>query len=127
MTRKSDSVLLIEKNLKINRIYLYLEFVKRVLLINSVRRLMAHHKSALKRIRQAENYRLYNRLKKKEMKKAIRSVREASSSEVASENLVRVTRVLDRLAAKHIIHKNKAANQKSKLSKFVKKMKAAEA
>jgi small subunit ribosomal protein S20 len=112
-----------KKNLKITRIYLYLEFVKRVLLINSVRRLMAHHKSALKRIRQAGKNRLYNRLKKKDMKKAIRSVREAESYEVAAENLKRVTKVLDKLAAKHIIHKNKAANQKSKLTKFVKKMK----
>lgn len=85
---------------------------------------MAHHKSALKRIRQAGKNRLYNRLQKKDMKKAIRSVREAESYEAASENLKRVTKVLDKLAAKHIIHKNKAANQKSKLTKFVKKMKA---
>ncbi len=84
---------------------------------------MAHHKSALKRIRQASKNRLYNRLQKKDMKKALRSVREAESYDAAMENMKRVTKVLDKLAAKNIIHKNKAANQKSKLSKFVNKMK----
>lgn len=84
---------------------------------------MAHHKSALKRIRQSEKSRLYNRLHKKNMKKAIRSVREAESYDNAAENLKRVTKILDKLAAKRIIHKKKASNYKSKLAKFVNKMK----
>ena len=84
---------------------------------------MAHHKSAFKRIRKSEKSRLYNRLRKKNMKKAIRSVREAESYENAADNLKRVTKILDKLASKRIIHKNNASNYKSKLAKLVNKMK----
>lgn len=84
---------------------------------------MAHHKSALKRIRQSKKNRLENRLKKSNVKKAIRSVREAESYEEAQKNLSRATKLMDKLAARDIIHKNNAANKKSKLAKYVNKLK----
>ncbi len=84
---------------------------------------MAHHKSALKRIRQSRKSRLTNRAKKKTLREAIKSVRTAETYEVASENLIKASKVLDRVSAKNIIHKNNAANKKSKLAKFVNSMK----
>jgi small subunit ribosomal protein S20 len=80
---------------------------------------MAHHKSALKRIRQSKKLKIYNRQNKKTLKMAIRSVREAKTFEEASEKFKIVSRVLDKTSARHIIHKNFAANKKSALSKFV--------
>ena len=85
---------------------------------------MAHHKSALKRIRQSRKTRLYNRTSKKTLKEAIKSVRTAENFEVASENLKKVTRILDKVSAKKIIHKNNAANKKAKLAKHVNSLKA---
>ncbi len=80
---------------------------------------MAHHQSALKRIRQNEKRRIYNRRNKKLIKTAIRSVREADNYETALENFRKAGSVLDKAAVRGIIHKNKAAGQKSKLSKVV--------
>lgn len=84
---------------------------------------MAHHKSALKRIRQSKKRRIYNRQFKKTIKMAIRAVREADSYETAQEKLVKTFSVLDKAAAKGVLHKNNAANKKSKLTKFVNSLK----
>jgi small subunit ribosomal protein S20 len=84
---------------------------------------MAHHKSAIKRIRQTRTKKLYNRVNKKAMKVAIRGVREASSYDEGMKQLVKAYSVLDRVTAHGTIHKNYAANKKSALSTFVKKMK----
>lgn len=86
---------------------------------------MAHHKSALKRIRQSKKNKLYNRLNKKAMKEAIKSVRSAKTYEEGMEKLVAATRILDRTAAHGVIHKNNASRRKSRLSKFVKNLKVA--
>lgn len=84
---------------------------------------MAHHKSALKRIKQASKRRLYNRAFKKEVKMAVRSVREAKTYETALENFKKATSVLDKVSSKGIIHKNNASNKKSKLYKVVSALK----
>ena len=84
---------------------------------------MAHHKSAIKRIRQTRTKKLYNRINKKSMKIAIRKVREANSYEEGMKQLTKAYSVLDRVSANGTIHKNYAANRKSALSAFVKKMK----
>ncbi len=84
---------------------------------------MAHHKSALKRIRQTQKRRLYNRLNKKTMREAIRSVRESKNYEEGMERFKKVTSILDRISAKGILHKNAASNRKGALSKFVKSLK----
>ncbi len=84
---------------------------------------MAHHKSALKRIKQSQKRRIYNRQFKKTIKMSIRAVREAESYETAQEKLVKTFSVLDKAAAKGVLHKNNAANKKSKLTKFVSSLK----
>lgn len=84
---------------------------------------MAHHKSALKRIRQSNRRRIYNRQNKRTMKLAIKDVRESKTFEEAVENLRKATRILDKVTARGIIHKNAAANRKSALAKLVNSLK----
>jgi len=86
---------------------------------------MAHHKSAIKRIRQTRTRKLYNRANKKSLRLAIRKVREATSYEEGMKLLNKVYSVLDRVTAHNVIHKNNAANKKSSLSALVKKLKIA--
>ncbi|MCX6152766.1 MAG: 30S ribosomal protein S20 [Candidatus Kapabacteria bacterium] len=86
---------------------------------------MAHHKSSLKRIRQTKKLRLYNRLKRKTYKSVIRDVRETKTYEEALVKLQTAYSVLDRVAAKGILHKNNAANRKARLSAYVHSLKVA--
>lgn len=85
---------------------------------------MAHTKSALKRIRQSKKRRLYNREWKMELKKAIKAVRTSENYEEAAEKLKHATKVLDKVSAKGILHKNNVSNKKSKLAKYVNKLQA---
>ncbi len=84
---------------------------------------MANHKSAIKRIRANAAKRLRNRYQAKTTRNAIKILRSTESKSEASELLKKVTSMLDRLAKKNVIHKNKAANNKSKLTKFVNTLK----
>jgi small subunit ribosomal protein S20 len=77
---------------------------------------MANHKSALKRIRANATKRLRNRYQAKTTRTFIKRLRNAVSKEEALALLPKVTSMLDRLAKKNVIHKNKAANNKSKLT-----------
>lgn len=80
---------------------------------------MANHKSSIKRIRSNASKRLRNRYQAKTTRNAIKTLRTSTSKTEASELLKKVVSMLDRLAKKNVIHKNKAANNKSKLTKFV--------
>ena len=80
---------------------------------------MANHKSALKRIRSNETKRLRNRYQHTTTRNAIRSLRELSVKKDAEEQLKNVISMVDKLAKNNIIHKNKAANIKSKLTNHV--------
>lgn len=80
---------------------------------------MANHKSALKRIRSNEAKRLRNRYQHKTTRTFIKRLRNTSDKAEAQELLKKVTGMIDKLAKKNIIHKNKAANNKSKLTKLV--------
>jgi small subunit ribosomal protein S20 len=80
---------------------------------------MANHKSALKRIRSTEAKRLRNRFQHKSTRTAVRKLRATSSKSEATALLPNVISMLDKLAKRNIIHKNKAANLKSKLTKHV--------
>jgi small subunit ribosomal protein S20 len=80
---------------------------------------MANHKSAIKRIRQMRVRRLRNRYVHKTARNAVRSLRAEKDKQVAEAQLPKVVSLLDRLAKRHIIHKNKAANLKSSLMKLV--------
>ena len=80
---------------------------------------MANHKSALKRIRSNETKRLRNRYQHKTTRGAIKKLREMTKSKDAKEYLPSVVAMIDKLAKNNIIHNNKAANLKSKLTKHV--------
>ncbi len=79
---------------------------------------MANHKSALKRIRSNETKRLRNRYQHKTTRNAIKKLREADKKE-AQTLFPTVVSMLDKLAKNNVIHKNKAANLKSQLAKYV--------
>lgn len=84
---------------------------------------MANHKSALKRIRQTATRTLRNKYQHKTTRNAVKELRNSTNKKEASELLPKVTSMLDKLAKKNIIHKNKASNLKSKLTKHVAKLK----
>ena len=83
---------------------------------------MANHKSSIKRIRQTETRRLRNRYYAKTARNAVRNLRKMTDAAEAAAKLVVVTKMLDKLAAKKHISKNKAANLKSKLARHVNKL-----
>lgn len=80
---------------------------------------MANHKSALKRIRANAVKRLRNRYQAKTTRTFIKKLKATTNKSEAQELFKTVSSMLDRLAKKNVIHKNKAANNKSKLAKFV--------
>ena len=80
---------------------------------------MAHHKSSKKRIRQDAKKRLHNRYYKKTTRTAIKNLRLSKDKEEAEEMLPKVKSLIDRLSKNNQIHKNKASNLKSKLTKMV--------
>jgi len=83
---------------------------------------MANHKSALKRIRQNEKARVQNRYYAKTTRNAIKELRDETDKDEAAKSYPKVVSMIDRLAKKNIIHKNKAANLKSKLAVQVNKL-----
>ncbi len=80
---------------------------------------MANHKSSLKRIRSNETKRISNRYYAKTMRNALKAFRELSDKATASEKLPKMLSMIDKLAKKSVIHKNKAGNLKSKLMRKV--------
>ncbi len=86
---------------------------------------MANIKSQKKRVLTNEKARLRNQAVKSELKTVVRKTREAivaGDAEVAQANLRVATRKLDVAVSKGVIHKNQAANRKSKLASQVEKM-----
>lgn len=79
---------------------------------------MANHPSALKRIRQNEVRRLHNRYFAKSMRNAVRKFRELTDKKEAVDSLPKLYEMIDRLSKNGIIHKNKAGNIKSKVTKY---------
>jgi len=86
---------------------------------------MANHKSSIKRIRQTETRRLRNRYYAKTARNAVRRLRALNDKAEVVEAYNKVSSMLDRLARKSVISKNKAANLKSKLAKHVAKVQVA--
>lgn len=80
---------------------------------------MPQNKSAKKRLRQNEKKRARNRAQKRKVRTLVQKLKNTDDSTEAAELLPDVKRGLDRLASKGLIHKNKAANKKSKLEKYV--------
>jgi len=80
---------------------------------------MANHKSSIKRIRSNDAKRIENRYYAKTARTAVKALRTAASKKDAEALLPKVSSMLDKLAKKSVIHKNKAGNMKSKLAKKV--------
>ena len=83
---------------------------------------MANHKSSLKRIRQTEKRRLHNRYYAKSMRNQVRKFRTITDKSEAEGKLPTMYSIIDKLAKRGIIHKNKAGNLKSKLTKHTAKL-----
>lgn len=77
---------------------------------------MANHKSSKKRIRQTKVLRLTNRYASRTTRNQVRKFRATDSKEEAQKMYPEVCSMLDKLAKKNVIHKNKANNLKSKLA-----------
>ncbi len=84
---------------------------------------MANHKATEKDVRKVKVRRERNRLKGKTTRNAIRKVAGTADFKDAEKDLPKTIAMIDKLAKSNIIHKNKAANLKSKLTKKVNALK----
>ena len=75
--------------------------------------------SELKRVRQSRKANLYNNHYKSMMKTSIKKVLDSTTKEDANSLKDEAFKIIDKVASKGVIHKNKAANQKSRISKYV--------
>ena len=80
---------------------------------------MANHNSALKANRQSEARKESNKYHARTMRNALKNMRKTTDKAEAGELLPKLNSMLDRLAKKNVIHKNKAANLKSSKTKHV--------
>lgn len=80
---------------------------------------MANHKSALKAARQSETRKEDNKYYARSMRNALKKIRKTSEKAEAAEMLPKLNSMLDKLAKKNIIHKKKASNLKSSITKHV--------
>ena len=83
---------------------------------------MANHKSSVKRIRQEKTRQLHNKYYAKTMRNAVRKLRAMTNKDEAVALYPKVQKMLDKMAKTNIIHKNKAANLKSSLCKYINKL-----
>jgi small subunit ribosomal protein S20 len=83
---------------------------------------MQRHKSVEKRVRTSKKANIKNRANRSRVKTAIRGVVDAKDKESAEGALRKAVSVLDKRVKIGLIHKNKASNQKSRLSKIVNKI-----
>ena len=80
---------------------------------------MANHKSAKKRIRSSEKRRIQNRYYARTMRSNLRTFRALTEKKEAEEMFPKLSSLVDKLAKKNIIHKNKASNLKAKMAKQI--------
>ncbi len=83
---------------------------------------MANHKSSIKRIRANDKKRLANRYNARTTRNALKKIRLTTDKNEANAQLPVVISLIDKLAKRGVIHKNKAANLKSGLMKKVAKL-----
>ena len=84
---------------------------------------MPRHKSAVKRTRQNALRSERNKANLSKVKTLIKKVRSSKNKEEGATALKNAAKYLDQLGIKGVIHKNNASNQKSRLTKFVGKLK----
>jgi small subunit ribosomal protein S20 len=89
------------------------------------RPVLPNTKSAEKRVRTNEKRALRNRQARSRLRTALKKVRQADNPEAVATAFREVTALLDRAAARRLIHPNKAARHKSRLSKLVSERTAA--
>jgi small subunit ribosomal protein S20 len=90
-------------------------------------KLLANIKSAIKRIRITQTKTLRNRMVKSSVKTFVRKFEESISAgnvEEAKRLYPRVSHVIDKAAAKGVLHRNTAARKKSKLALKLNKVSA---
>ncbi|MCQ2283976.1 MAG: 30S ribosomal protein S20 [Bacteroidales bacterium] len=80
---------------------------------------MANHKSSVKRVRANERKKQANHYYSKTMRNALRDIRAIEDKNEAMKRLSAMTSMIDKLAKRGMIHKNKAANLKSGLVKKI--------
>lgn len=80
---------------------------------------MANHKATKKDVRQSTARRDRNRYYGKTTRNAIRGILKLNEKNAAQEELPKVISMIDKLAKRRVIHKNKASNLKSKLVKKI--------
>lgn len=80
---------------------------------------MANHQATKKDVRQAAKRRERNRYQGKTTRNAIRDLKAVTEKAAAAGQLPSVISMIDKMAKTGIIHKNKASNLKSKLSRRV--------
>jgi len=78
--------------------------------------------SELKRVRQSRKANSYNNHYKSMMKTSMKKVLNSTSKEDAASLKDEAFKTIDKVASKGVIHKNKAANQKSRVSRHVNKL-----
>lgn len=81
---------------------------------------MANHKSSIKRIRANDAKRVRNKYQHKSARTVVKNLRSCTNRAEADKLLVQAYAMLDTLAKKSVIHKNKASNLKSSLALHVK-------
>ncbi len=84
---------------------------------------MAHHKSAIKRIRQNEKKRIRNRNITSTMRSAVKKLEQAIQEQKQADAqtlLQKTVSIIDRAVTKGVIHKNKASRSVSRLTRKVK-------
>lgn len=84
---------------------------------------MANHKSAEKRIRSNDAKRVRNRYQAKTTRNLLKELRSTKDKSKAAAMVPELSAMLDRLAKKNVIHKNKAANLKSSIQLHINNMK----
>jgi small subunit ribosomal protein S20 len=88
---------------------------------------MAHSLSAKKRIRQNEKAHARNKWRLRTMREAVKTFRDKlahGSVEEAAKAMQECAKIVDRTAAKGVIHKNQAARRKSRMSAALKARKS---
>lgn len=83
---------------------------------------MANIKSAIKRNRQNEKRRLRNKSVRSQMRTRSKAAVATAGEDNSEETLREAIRSIDRAASKGVIHKNKAARDKSRLMKRIREL-----
>lgn len=83
---------------------------------------MPNIKSAKKRMELSRKWNEANRHKRATLRTAVRRVRAAETSEEAAELYQKAVVLIDRAAGRRLMHPNRAARLKSRLSRHVKNL-----